>query len=219
MAAVATVADMFLLVSGASCAGKSTARRHALTHLGAQFEGAELSDLGSVPAVPTVTWRQQQVEVAVRCALDLATQGRHLLFAGDPVPAGEVLATPSADRIDVAVCLLDVDEATQSARLDARGYPPEHRHLHHGFADWMRHHATDPSYVTEAVTTDAWSQMRWDRWVTRTPGPGWAMTVIDTSALPEAEVGAQVAAWCQDAVAGRAPVFRAGWWRATAELG
>lgn len=202
---------MFLLVTGASCAGKSTARRHAMTHLGAEFEAVELSDLGPVPNPPTVAWRQQQVEVAVRRAIELEHEGRHLVFAGDPVPAGEVLAAPSAEDIDVAACLLDVDAETQSARLDARQDPPEHRHLHHGFADWMRHHATDPSYVPEAVTTDAWPPMRWVRWVDRTPGPEWAMTVIDTSGLAEPEVGRQVAAWCRDAVAGRAPVFRAGW--------
>ncbi|WP_147919139.1 hypothetical protein [Ruania zhangjianzhongii] len=202
---------MFLLVSGASCAGKSSARRHALTRLGEEFEAVELSDLGPVANPPTIAWRQQQVEVAALRALDLAEHGRHLLFAGDPVPAGEVLAAPSADGIDVAVCLLDVDAETQSARLAARGDPPEHRHLHHGFADWMRHHAADPSYVPEAVTTDAWPQMRWHRWIGRAPGPEWAMTVIDTSALTEVEVGKRVAGWCQDAVAGNAPVFRAGW--------
>lgn len=208
---VRSVAVMFLLVSGASCAGKSTARRHAMKHLGAEFEAVELSDLGPVPNPPTVAWRQQQVEVAVRRAIELEREGRHLLFAGDPVPAGEVLAAPSAGHIDVAACLLDVDAETQSARLDARGDPPEYRHLHHGFADWMRHHAVDPSYVPEAVTTDAWPQMRWDRWVGRVPGPEWAMTVLDTSALSEAEVGEQVVTWCQDAVGGQAPVFRAGW--------
>lgn len=214
MLPAATVTSMFLLVSGASGSGKSTARRHAAAHLPESIEAVELRDLGEVPAVPTVAWRQQQVELALRRTIELADQGRHLLFAGDPVPAGEVLAAPSADRVDVAVCLLDVDQGTQSARLDQRGDPPEHRHLHHAFADWMRCHASDPAHLPEAITTDAWPQMRWHRWTGRDPGPEWAMTVIDTSPLTEEEVGAQVAAWCQDAVTGRAPIFRTGWWQA-----
>ncbi len=202
---------MLLLVTGASGVGKSAARVHAMRELDATFEGAELFTLGPIPDVPTIAWRQEQTEVAVRRALELAEDGRHLLLGGDPIAAGEVLAAPSADRIDVAVCLLDADPVTHSARLDERQDPPELRHLHHGFADWMRHHAVDPSYVPEAITTDAWPEMRWERWIGRQPGPEWAMTVLDTSHLGIAEVGHRVAQWCRDAVAGRAPVFRVGW--------
>ena len=202
---------MLLLVTGASGVGKSSARVHAMQLLDATFEGVELWDLGPIPAVPTVRWRQQQVEVAVRRALDLAAEGRHLLLAGDPIPAGEVLAGPSADGIDVAVCLLDADPPSHNECLDARQDPPELRHLHLGFADWMRKHAVDPSYVPEAVTHDAWESMRWDRWVGRQPGPEWAMTVVDTSAISPDELGRTVAEWCRLAVRGEIPVFRAGW--------
>lgn len=202
---------MLLLVTGASGVGKSTARIHAMKLLDDTFEGVELWHLGPIPAEPTVAWRQEQTEVAVRRAVGLAGQGRHLLLAGDPIPAGEVLAAPSADRVAVAVCLLDADEASQSARLDARQDPPEIRHLHHGFAAWMRRHAVDPSYLPEVVTNDCWAPMRWDRWVGRGPGPEWAMTVIDTSTMPGEEVGRRVAGWCVDAVHGRTPVFPAGW--------
>jgi len=58
--------------------------------------------------------------------------------------------------------------------------------------------------------------MRWDRWVGREPGPEWAMTVIDTSRLTPADVGLRVAAWCRDAVDGRVPVFRRGWFASDA---
>lgn len=202
---------MLLLVSGASGVGKTTARLHARKLLDDTFEDAELFTLGPIPAVPTVAWRQQQVEVAVRRAIPLQRQGRHLLFAGDPIPAGEVLAAPSADQIDVAVCLLDADETAQSARLDARHDPLEIRHLHHGFAAWLRIHATDPSHLPEAITTDAWSEMQWHRWTRRVPGPEWQMTIIDTSDLSPEDVGIAVATWCRAAVDGDAPVFQAGW--------
>lgn len=202
---------MLLLVTGASCVGKSTARIHATKLLDATFEPVELWHLGPIPTEPTVRWRQQQVEVAVRRAIELAEEGRHLLLAGDPIPAGEVLAAPSADRVDVAVCLLDVDAGSLDARLSARQDPPELRPLHHGFAEWMRAHAVDPSYVPEAVTTDAWEEMVWERWVGRPPGPEWAMTVVDISTTPAEEVGSALADWCRRAVRGEVPVFRAGW--------
>jgi hypothetical protein len=202
---------MLLLVTGASGVGKSSARVHATRLLDSGFMAVELWHLGPIPSVPTVRWRQQQVEAAVRRAVELAKEGRHLLLAGDPVAAGEALAAPSAHEADIAVCLLDADARSQSARLDARQDPRELRHLHLAFADWMRVHAVDPSYVPEVVTTDSWEPMCWDRWVGRRPGPEWAMTVVDTSTMAAAEVGAVVADWCRRAVRGDVPVFRAGW--------
>jgi hypothetical protein len=202
---------MLLLVSGASGVGKSLARLHARRLLDDSYETAEFFTLGPIPAVPTIAWRHEQVEVAVRRAIALEADGKHLLFAGDPVPLGEALAAPSADRIDIAACLLDVDEETHLERLARLGQPAELNPLNRGFANWMRAHATDPGHVPEAITTDAWPEMRWERWVGRAPGPEWAMTVLDTSRLTPEQVGAKVADWCQRAVAGDAPVFRAGW--------
>ena len=203
---------MLLLVSGASGAGKTTARVIASKELDDRFEHVELWHLGPIPDVPTVAWRQQQVEVAVQRAIALEGDGRHLLLAGDPIPLGEALAAPSADRIDIAGLLLDIDETAHRARLAERQDPPELLPLHLGFADWMRHHAVDPTYVPEAVTNDAWPEMRWERWVGRSDLDGrWGMSVIDTSDRDPFEVGAAVAAWCREAVAGDAPVFRTGW--------
>jgi hypothetical protein len=203
---------MLLLVSGASGVGKTTVRLAVAPRLGEEFETAELFTLGPIPPVPTVAWRQEQAEVAVRRAVELDADGRHLLFAGDPVPAGEVLAAPSADQVDIAVCLLDADKESQSARLAARHDPPELLPLHHGFAAWMRHHATDPTFVPEAVTNDAWPEMRWDRWVGRTDlADRWAMTCVDTSGRQVADIADDVEAWCRAAVRGEVPVFRRGW--------
>lgn len=204
---------MLLLVSGASGVGKTTARLHARHLLDDTYETAELFTLGPIPAVPTLAWRQEQVEAAVLRAIALEAEGRHLLFAGDPVPLGEALAAPSADRIDIAACLLDIDEEVLLTRLARRDEPDELIPLHLGFVAWLRAHATDPGHVPEAITTDAWPEMRWERWVGRTPGPDWAMTVLDVSRLAPEDAGAAVADWCRRAVAGEAPVFRAGWFR------
>lgn len=207
---------MLLLVSGASGVGKTTARLHAhrlleQRSLDSCYETAELSTLGPVPDVPTVAWRQERVETAVQRAIALDTEGKHLLFAGDPIPLGEALAAPSADRIDIAACLLDVDDETHRARLRRRDEPADLISLHQNFAAWMRAHASDPGHVPEAVTNDAWPAMCWQRWVGRRPGPEWAMTVLDTSRRAPEEVGADIVDWCQRAVVGDAPVFRAGW--------
>ncbi|MGW0182585.1 hypothetical protein [Nocardia sp. NPDC003345] len=186
---------MLLLVSGASGVGKTTARLAAAPLLGAAVETAELYTLGPIPAVPTIEWRQRQIEVAIQRALELAREGRHLLFAGDPIPAGEALAAPSADLIDIAVCLLDANERAQTARLRARQDPPELLALHLAFAEWLRRHAVDPTHVPEAVTTGAWDEMHWHRWVGREDlADRWAMSVIDTSTLDGPDVARESSA-------------------------
>lgn len=59
--------------------------------------------------------------MAVCWAVELQTRGRHLLLAGDPVQAAEVVAAPSSPQLDaVAVCLLDAGpeaQALAAARL------------------------------------------------------------------------------------------------------
>ena len=203
---------MLLLVSGASGVGKTTARLHSRHLLDDTYETAELSTLGHpIPAVPTTAWRQELVEATVLRAIELEAEGKHLLFAGDPVPLGEALAAPSADRIDIAACLLDINEEAHRARLARRNEPQELIPHHQAFATWLRAHATDPGHVTAAITTNAWPAMRWERWIGRTPGPEWAMTVLDTTRLTPEQVGTEVTGWCRRAVAGDAPVFRAGW--------
>lgn len=202
---------MLLLVSGASGVGKSTSRAIAAPLLGDAVEAVELVDLGPIPPVPTIAWRQQQVETAVRRAIELEADGRHLLLAGDPVAFGEVVAAPSADRIDVAGCLIDLDAETQTARLRERGDPEEYLVHHLAYAAWLRRHAEDPSHLAEVLTTNCWPEMRWERWIGRTPGPPWAMHVIDADDLDRATVGAAIARWSQEAIAGRADVLPAGW--------
>jgi hypothetical protein len=200
---------MFLLVSGASGAGKSTARRLVAAELKPGVKCVELHDVVPMPRLPTLAWRQRATEAVVRHALELQEQGRHLLLAGDPVAAGEVLAAPSADRLDgVVVCLLDVDRASQAARLLARGDDPALLVHHAAFADWMRGHAGDPHHRPEVLKTNGWEQMRWERWSRIHDAGSWAMHVLDTSSLTADEVAAELLAWCRRALAGQAPAMR-----------
>lgn len=196
---------MFLLVTGASGAGKSTARRLIAEQLEPSVRCVELHDVVAMERVPTLAWRQRSTEAVVRLALELQVEGRHLLLAGDPVAAGEVVAAPSADQLDgVAVCLLDLNPNAQAARLSDRGDDPSLFVHHIAFAEWMRGHARDPEHRSQVLQTGGWEPMRWDR--LRDPD-GWGMHVLDTSALSPETMAREVLGWCRDALAGRAPVL------------
>lgn len=198
---------MFLLVSGASGAGKSTVRRRIARDLAPEVECVELGDVVDVPRFPTLAWRQQATEAAVRRALELQDGGRHLLLCGDPVAAGEVLAVPSAARLEgVAACLLDLEPDAQAARLTERGDDPALLIHHQAFAAWMRAHAGDPRHMLDVLTTDGWDDMRWER-LESLAGGGWSVHVIDASALSREEAATAVLSWCRDALSGRVPVM------------
>ncbi|MFG1927792.1 hypothetical protein [Cryptosporangium sp. NPDC048952] len=198
---------MLLLVTGSSGVGKSTARRAIQDALAPSVESAELTAFSPLPPHPTVRWRQQAAELAAQRARVLASSGRHLLLAGDPVAPGEMVAVPSAREIDIAILLLDASEDVQVARLRGRGgVPPEQLVRHIGFAAWMREHAVDPMSLREVITEGGWEEMKWSR---RLSDP-WKIPVLDTSRLSPAEVAAEVLRWALDALAGRALVFRAG---------
>jgi hypothetical protein len=64
----------------------------------------------------------------------------------------------------------------------------------------------------QAITTDAWPEMRWERWLGNpVAAENWAMEVLDTSSMSPDAVAAAVADWAQRAVRGDAPVFKVGW--------
>jgi hypothetical protein len=169
-------------------------------------ESAELAELDPPREGVTLVWRQRTAELAVRRAVELQASGRHLLLAGDPVPAIEIVAAPSAPLLDsIAVCLLDADAAAQASRLSARGEDPALLVNHHGFADWMRHQAGDPLYMSRVVSEEGWSEMRWDRLEQMVDG--WGMETIDTTGKAPEAVGDEVLEWCRRALAGAAPVL------------
>jgi broad-specificity NMP kinase len=201
---------MFLLLTGASGAGKSTARELIAEELAAEVECVELGHVVSVPPRPTIAWRQQATEAIVQRALTLQAVGRHLLLAGDPVAAAEVIAAPSAGKLDtIAVCLLDVNADAQAARLTQRGDPPRLLANHQAFADWMRAHAQDPNHMPHVLTTNGWPAMRWERLTRLGPRNGkWNVHTLDTSARTKDEVADEILTWCRRALRGQAPQIR-----------
>jgi hypothetical protein len=160
--------------------------------------------LSERPLATTRVWRQQTAEAAVRRAVELQASGRHLLLAGDPVPAVELVAAPSAPALGaIAVCLLDASAEAQAERLAARGDPPELLPHHQAFAEWMRKQASDPLHMTHVVSDAGWEEMRWER--LKQLALDWSMHIIDTTDMTTTEVADAVLDWCRHALAGEAP--------------
>ncbi len=199
---------MLLLITGASGVGKSTVRAIVGPKLRPRVECAELLDLTSAPVAMTRVWRQQTAEAAVRRAVELQDLGRHLLLAGDPVPAVEIVAAPSATELDaIAVCLLDASDEAQAERLAARDDDPALLIHHQAFAKWMRQQAVDPLHMTHVVSDGGWEEMRWER-LERLAG-NWSMHTIDTTHMTKREVGDAVLEWCRRALTNTAPTLHA----------
>ena len=203
----AIVVGMLLLITGASGAGKSMVRAIVAPRLSPGVECVELSSLAPRPVAMTRVWRQQTAEAAVRRAVELQASERHLLLSGDPVPAVEVVAAPSAPELDaIAVCLLDVSAEAQAERLAARGDHPALLPHHQAFAEWMRRQATDPLHMTHVVSDDGWEEMRWERLPHL--APGWSMHTIDTTRMPKRRVADAVLDWSWRALSGDAATLR-----------
>lgn len=170
-------------------------------------ESVELKDLAPLPIASTLDRRQRAAEIAVRRAVELQASGRHLLLAGDPVPAIEVIAAPSAPQLDaVAVCFLDASAEAQAARLAGRGDDPTLLVHHQAFAEWMRRQASDPLHMPHVVSDQGWEEMRWER--LEHVADRWRMHTIDTSHLSNEGVADEVLEWCRRALAGDAPALQ-----------
>jgi hypothetical protein len=187
---------MLLLVTGAGGVGRSKVRRRLAEELAPTVRAVELAQVVEIPARYDHGWQQRSVERVVQAPLVEQEAGRHLLLAGDPVPPGEVLAAPSADRLDgFAACLLDCAPSEHERLLRARGDPPELLPHHLAFAEWMRGHARDPAHRPEVIA-DGWQEMRWERLPS-----SWEVAEIDTTDLSPAGAAAEVLAWCRDVLA------------------
>ena len=145
---------MFFLLFGSSAAGKT----FALNELRGRVANLAIHDFDEigVPSGADIAWRHRADERWVRRALDYQAEGIDLLLAGQ-TPFGEVLAAPSASRLEaISACLIDCDDATRVARLRARGprwFARTGGELQNylNWAEWMREHAADPSSRTEVI--------------------------------------------------------------------
>jgi chloramphenicol 3-O-phosphotransferase len=193
---------VFFLLFGSSAAGKTSALE-ALQGTVARLALHDFDEIG-VPAGADTRWRQRANEQWLQRALGYEREGVDLLLAGQ-TPLGEFLAAPSAPRVEaISACLLDCDDQTRTARMNARGGEWLARTGGRiedflNWAAWMRGHAADPQWRPDVIRQNGRDpQLDWDRWSDWQAGdPRWHVEVIDTSALPVQDVAERLAEWVE----------------------
>jgi hypothetical protein len=174
---------MLLVLTGSSCAGKSTlafAQAGRIDRLAIHD-----SDESGVPSDPPPHWRNHNTEEWIRRALEYQADGVDLLLTGQ-APLGEILAAPSAPRLDaISVCLVDVSDDVRGRRLAERDpgrWSAEEVDRFNRWAAWHRGHARDPRHHPEVITAESAPMMAWDRWSDWTADdPRWRVHIIDTT--------------------------------------
>lgn len=152
-----------------------------------------------VPDDADLEWRQRSLELWIRRAVDYQMVGIDLLLTGQS-PLGEVLAAPSADRLDgIAVYLVDVADETRRqrrAQRDPAGGPPDAVEAFTNWTAWHRQHAADPRHRPDVLTAGSWPRMAWHRWTAWSASdPQWCTRTLDTTDHPIAASIAALAAW------------------------
>lgn len=148
--------DVLLKLTGSSCSGKSTLAfavadrlRDVVVH--------DFDEVG-VPRDADRHWRHRITELWVRRALEYQERGLDLLLTGQS-PLGEILAAPSAPKVDgIALCLVDVDDEIRRTRLahrDPGRWDASAVDAFLGWAAWHRGHARDPRHRPEVITGDS----------------------------------------------------------------
>ena len=186
---------MLFLLFGSSASGKTV----AIDLLRGRIEGLAVHDFDEigVPSGADTAWRHRANEAWTRRALEYQAMRVDVLLAGQ-TPLGELLATPSAPRLDaISACLLDCDHETRLARLAPRGTGEVRDYL--AWAEWMRGHVADPGcrpdVVRHAETAD---EMHWERWEGWAAGdPRWRVIRLDTTELSPTQVASALAAWIE----------------------
>jgi hypothetical protein len=186
---------VLLLLFGSSAAGKT----FTLARLRrSPIPGVAIHDFDEigVPPLPTVASRHEANERWVQSAIEAERQGVDLLIAAQ-TPLGEMAASPSAWRVRIRGCLLDCDDRTRIARLQARGeaWLAEAGGSLEDYVEWgrwMRGHAGDPGHRLEVIRND--ESLAWERLQSREVTAGWPIPVVDTT-RPIADVVAQIRTW------------------------
>jgi hypothetical protein len=193
---------VLFLLFGSSGAGKTA----ALDALRGRIGGLAVHDFDEIGVPPGADtgWRQRSNETWVRRALDYQGDGVDLLLAGQ-TPFGELLAAPSAPRLEaISACLLDCDDETRSARLHERGSASFARssgdlEAYLSWAEWMRGHATDPTWQPDVILEQADDDAHWERWAGWRKGdPRWRVRVLDSSDRSVEQVASELAQWIEE---------------------
>ncbi|HEX3226730.1 MAG TPA: hypothetical protein VHQ89_11580 [Gaiellaceae bacterium] len=190
---------MLFLIFGSSCSGKTT----LLDALRARRDDVEIHDFDEVgvPADADIAWRHRTNEQWVQRAL---AAERDFVLAGQ-VPLGELLAVPSAPRLDaISAVLLDCDDTARLARMRGRGDDWAARFgdnlddfVHWG--EWMRGHARDPRFRPFVIQEQCDPSMEWARWSEwRANDPRWRVRIVDTSHVSVEAVVDELERWLEE---------------------
>lgn len=188
---------VLLLLTGSTCSGKS-----AIGRLLTDVPNLEVHDVDAVVAEDAdAVCRQQGLESWVQQAVAAEDRGVDVLLTTQS-PLGEALAVPTAALMGrISVCLIDVSDEERLRRLAERDpgvWSAKDKDAFLARADWHRHHAADPTYRRDVLTSNAWAPMMWDRWAGWGPDdPRWRVEIIDTTGLTVAESADRVRAWIE----------------------
>ncbi|MDO9577245.1 MAG: hypothetical protein Q7J16_05125 [Candidatus Cloacimonadales bacterium] len=170
---------MLFIISGAPATGKSS----AVKLLKDKLENFECHDSDEI-IVKTGTGRRKSNEIWIERALDAQQKGNDFLLSTQS-PFGEILACPSAIKLDgIKCCLLDCNDFVRAERYLAR---PQFKEWPLGmdtlcWAVFHRMHAIDPQWEQRVIVDKELPEYGWNRWTNWQKGDArWEVKIIDTS--------------------------------------
>jgi hypothetical protein len=190
---------VLFLLSGSSGAGKTTLAR-ALDGRVADLAVHELGELAERRwERGAVSWRRDLMEPWLDRVVAYEADGKDVLLT--EVVLGEVLAAPSATRVDgIAACLVDCADDERLRRLRPRddGHVGDAHQLWDflAWALWLRRHSIDPQTYSGPIRGDGdatWAWERWERW--QAGDSRWRTFVVDTTEEAVEVSADRLAAW------------------------
>ena len=134
------------------------------------------------------------------------------------VPFGELLAAPSAIKLDrISACLLDCHDFNRAERYRKRpqmeAWPLNQDTL--CWASWQRMHAVDPQWEQRVIVNHKQPDFCWDRWTKWTSqDKRWRVKLIDTTAQTTKETLRALTQWIKEEKNGdNALTPSSKWWK------
>jgi len=183
---------MMFIVIGASGSGKSA----SLPGLRATFPDIDWRDFDEVgvPSPCPREWRPRTTERWLKVALNNRHRDQDTGLLGGAI-MGEILACPSAPRIEIRVALLDCQDVVRLDRLRMRGTHGATQEML-SWAAWQRVHAVDPQWRQDVICSAQLDEMCWERWTCWQRGdPRWRVHTIDTTEVSIDQVVERIASW------------------------
>jgi len=187
---------MLFLICGAPATGKSS----VVKSLKDKLENIECHDSDEI-MVETGTQRRVSNEEWILKALEAQAKGNDFLLSTQS-PFGEILAAPSAIKLDgIKCCLFDCNDFVRVERYLAR---PQDEKWPLGmdtlcWAVFHRMHAVDPQWEQRVIVDKELPEFGWKRWIPWQKGDNrWDVKIIDTSENTVEHTANLVSEWIVD---------------------